>query len=154
MAIRIIRGLVTTAFLSLGAFQACSGAEETFCDRTVEFLGSVKDQTPQSITLKTFWGLDFGAACQHDPNIEAAGAYCAWLVDNSSWEFMRHNVERTILCIRDLPESTKISLIDDPTWRSPVRSTAPRIEKLGLEVTLDYSLASDNYMALEISKRD
>lgn len=95
------------AICSLLAEVAMSADGTDMCQQLVAFSKNLKGSESREVVLFSEWSAEPVKACQHDPADATASAFCAWLFDHTSTEFMEVNVRRTLSCLTGERTRTK-----------------------------------------------
>lgn len=98
MNTRWFLGLLTAMACGLLA-ETALGRDGEWCRQLVSFSKDLQGRETREVTLFSEWGAEPVKGCEHDPADPIASAFCAWLFDNSSTEFMEVNVRGALSCL-------------------------------------------------------
>lgn len=78
---------------------ATSANSADLCQQLVAFSKDLKGSEFREVVLFSEWSAEPVKACKHDSADAIASAFCSWLFDNTSTEFMEANVRSTLSCL-------------------------------------------------------
>lgn len=82
----------------LGCVSIARAEGDSMCDALRDFAESIDNSETQKVVLRTDWGAEPTIACGRSEKPSEI-AFCAYLVENSSTEFMTVNVQRVLECV-------------------------------------------------------
>lgn len=110
------------------------------CGALRTFSESIKDSATHSVTLRTDWGAEATKSCEREDR-QPELALCAYLIQNTSWEFMAINVNRALGCIGvkfpEVPDQAYIEAL-----AGSVRSSRPAFSKQNFDVEMEFNTAA------------
>lgn len=76
--------------------------DSSFCDRLSDYAATVPKGESRTVKLIRGgrWLVDHYKTCQSEEGDAAGKAYCEWLMENTSTEFMEANVNRALSCLQ------------------------------------------------------
>ena len=152
----MIRKMVLVALLAAAvpAAAGSEGAPDQMCAQIANFAKSVQPGKTHSVLLRGGWGGDTTNTlmthdCQ-DFGFEPGNKLCAYLVQNTSWEFGQYNARRAAKCL-DTPQRKRfVRQLAEHKWpaeitgqlfgardaaRITIRFEAPKLSQLTLSVS-------------------
>lgn len=137
------------AWATLGFFSTPHAKGDSMCDALRSFAESIDDSETHEVFLRTDWGAEPAIACgrsEKRPEI----AFCAYLVENSSIEFMAFNVQRVLECAGvDFPERSTFFI---KSLKGTVISYDPAFTDKAIDMVVTFDTTSDNELpSLKIS---
>jgi hypothetical protein len=133
-----------SAFLVTTVLSGCtvgrSYEREGMCNALRVFADSIQDSAAHSVTLRTVWGVEGTKTCERvDEPPERA--LCAYLIDNTSWEFMAANVAAALRCVGvKFPGDSEQAYIE--ALAGSIRSSRPAFAQQGVEVRIDFATSA------------
>jgi hypothetical protein len=136
---------VRTFAIALAAAQLCgcttlATQNDDMCAAFRAFAESVPSSGRHFVTLRTDWGAEPTKACER---VEAPPelALCAYLMENSSWEFMGFNIRRALQCLKvGFPPNPDQLYVESLV--GSVRSHRPAFTDRNVDVELDFDSTS------------
>jgi hypothetical protein len=96
------------------------------------------------------WMVNHYKRCTHAEGDLAATRFCAWLMDNTSTEFMEYNVNRTLACLQGQRIVGYLGNTGVDAWSGTARFTrltaSEDMFRVELRYALDYSAPSEETM--------
>lgn len=105
LMIRVL--LIAFAIYGLLAEVAMGANGNDMCRQLIEFSKNLKGSESREVVLFSEWSAEPAKACKHDRADDIASAFCAWLFDNTSTEFMEANVRSALSCLTGERTRTK-----------------------------------------------
>ena len=102
------------------------------------------------------WMVDHYKGCKRADDDQGAIAFCAWLMQNTSTEFMEANVNRALSCLQGQRIDGYIGNTGIESWKGMVRFYSPKIEAEGVAISVEYSVqyfeagAAEDFMKITI----
>ena len=111
------------------------------CDALRDFAESIDDSETHEVFLRTDWGAEPTIACGRSEKPSEI-AFCAYLVENSSTEFMTFNVQRVLECVGvDFPLRSALFI---QRLSGTVVSHAPAFTEKALDMVVTFDTTSDD----------
>ena len=134
----LVCSLMATA---LGCASDNPSESDTMCNALTVFAESIDDTDVYEVTLRTEWNAEPTIAC--GPRTPAPeGAFCNYLVENSSIEFMTTNIERVLECVgKELPPGSEPPYLGGLS--GTVISYDPAFTDLPIVVVVGFDTRSD-----------
>lgn len=128
------------------ALAACASAppltDTRLCDQLSAWAITV--QSGQSSTVRLIrggaWMVDHYKQCESPDEDKAASAFCAWLMENTSTEFMEANISRTMSCLQDQRISGYLGNTGIESWSGKASFYSPHLAAEDVQVDIEYSL--------------
>jgi hypothetical protein len=142
------------SFFAAAALSGCAVADSKdggMCEALKAFAESIDDSATHSVTLRTDWGAEPTKSCEREDR-QPELALCAYLIKNTSWEFMAINVSESLRCVGvKFPDSPEQAYIE--TLAGSVRSSWPAFTEGGFDVQIDFNTAGseEGFPRLRIS---
>ena len=93
---------------TLGCVSIAHAEGDSMCDALRDFAESIDGSETHEVFLRTDWGAEPTIACGRSER-QSEIAFCAYLVENSSIEFMTVNVQRVLECVGvDFPQRSAL----------------------------------------------
>jgi len=93
--------------------------------------------------------------CHHSEGDAAARNFCAWLVENTSTEFMEANINNALSCLQGQRISGYIGNTGIESWSGKTHFFIPELTadvEVGIEYSLDYSIDDfENFIQFTIT---
>ncbi len=138
---------------TLGCVSAAHANDDSMCDALRDFADSVSGSEVYEVTLFTDWGTEPTIACGRSEKPSEI-AFCGYLVDNSSIEFMTVNVERVLACAGvDLPQRSALRV---ENLTGTVVSHDPAFTEKAVDMVVTFDTTSDDRLpslTISMSKR-
>jgi len=134
---------------TMGCVSIAHAEGDSMCDALRDFAESIDDSETHKVVLRTDWGAEPTIACGRSEKPSEI-AFCAYLVENSSIEFMTVNVLRALECAGvEFPQRSTLSV---KSLTGTVISHDPAFteEAVDMVVTLD-TTSDDELPSLTIS---
>jgi hypothetical protein len=137
--------LLITALLT-ACSQAPRRSDTPFCDQLTTFARAVRGGEAQSVRLARGgrWMVDHYKSCAQSPESPATQAFCEWLMENTSTEFMEANINLAITCVQGQNIRGYLGNNGISSWTGEMRSFSPRIGVYDVAIDLEYRVALDN----------
>lgn len=121
------------------------------CDALRDFAESIDDLETHEVVLRTDWGSEPAIACGRSDK-PSEMSFCAYLVENSSIEFMTVNVQRVLQCVGvDFPQRSTLFV---ESLSGTVISHAPAFTHEALDMVVTFDTTSDGQLpSLAITMR-
>ncbi|MEZ5893061.1 MAG: hypothetical protein R3C58_07950 [Parvularculaceae bacterium] len=135
-------------FLFLGVFAlgGCATVSSTnyatpFCEQLSVFADSVPSHESRTVRLMRGgdWPVDFYKACRREDE-PASIAFCDWLVEHTSTEFMEANINVALSCLQGHRIAGHIGNTGIESWSGKATFLNPNIASENVEVTVEYSV--------------
>ena len=86
------------------------------------------------------WMVNHQKKCEHSEEDKAGNTLCAWLMENTSTEFMEANVNRTMSCLQGQQISGYLGNTGIESWSGKTSFYSPHLAAENVRVDLVYSL--------------
>ena len=93
--------------------------------------------------------VDHYKSCGSTPETPAGTAFCQWLVENTSTEFMEANVNLAVSCIQGQNIDGYLGNTGIDTWTGKLRSYSPHLNTDDVSVELEYAVTSSDKPGIE-----
>lgn len=139
---RLLRFSICVAVAAtLGCVSIAHADGDSMCDALKDFAESIDDSKTHEVFLRTDWGAEPTIACGRSEGSSEI-ALCAYLVENSSIEFMAVNVQRVLECVGvDFPQR---SVLFVKNLTGTVISHDPAFTEKAVEMIVTFDTTSDN----------
>ena len=146
---RFLQSSISCALVATLGFVSMAHAEgDSMCDALRDFAESIEDSETHEVFIRTDWGAEPAIGCGRSEG-PAEIALCAYLIENSSREFMAANVLRVLECAgAESPERS--ALFEGLTGTVTARDPAFTEEAIDMVVTFD-TTRDDGLPSLTIS---
>ena len=99
--------------------------------------------TGQSSTVRLVrggtWLVDHYKTCDHTNGGKAAGAFCEWLMENTSTEFMEANINLSMSCLQGQRIAGVVGNTGIESWSGRASFYSPQLDA-DVNIDLEYSL--------------
>lgn len=141
-----------------GCATSAARAPDAMCREIERFARADPSGTLKEVTLIRggAWMVDHYKGCKRSDDEQGAIAFCAWLMENTSTEFMEANINRAISCLQGQRIDGYIGNTGIESWKGKVRFFSPKIDVANVAVTLEYSVqyfeegADEDFMKITI----
>ena len=98
------------------------------CQQFSKYVSSVPRGQASFVQLERHgvWLIDHSKSCAHTEGDEAAAAFCSWLMDQISTEFMESPVTLAVACVQGQRIQGYIGNTGIESWEGRLRSFSPR----------------------------
>lgn len=112
------------------------------CDRLDAWAKTVPSGQTRAVKLSRggTWLIDHYKKCDRPNGDNAADAFCSWLVDNTSTEFMEANINQAISCLQRQRISGYIGNTGVESWSGKATFFNPHLSAENVEIDLEYSV--------------
>jgi hypothetical protein len=143
---RIAWILATVCIATSGCGGSRLGGGDELCRRFFQYVESSVGGHQSSVVLRGGWGGDTeGVVMTHECKFSGAVAgeeFCAYLADNTSWEFGRFNVQRFAQCFSDPTTVSSLEAAAESSLPSSVSTRITTSNDRAVRVVLQFSPAS------------
>lgn len=138
---------------TLGCVSIAHAEGDSMCDALRDFAASIDDSETHKVVLHTDWGAEPTIACGRSEKPSEI-AFCAYLVENLSIEFMTVNVQRVLECAGvEFPQRSAPSV---KSLTGTVVSDAPTFTDKAIDMVVTFDTTSDDELpslTISMSKR-
>ena len=130
-----------TVLATLGCVSMAHAEGDSMCDALRDFAESIDGSETHEVFLRTDWGAEPTIACGRSERPSEI-AFCAYLVKNSSIEFMTSNVQRVLECVGvDFPQRSELFV---KSLAGTVVSHDPAFTEKALDVVVTFDTTGDD----------
>jgi hypothetical protein len=127
--------------------------DDSMCDALRDFAESISDSEVHKVILRTDWGAEPTIACGRSEKPSEI-AFCTYLIENSSIEFMTVNVQRVLACVGvDFPQRSALIV---KNLAGTVVSHDPAFTERAVDMIVTFDTTNDDKLpnlAISMSKR-
>ena len=137
--------LITLAFLSMAATSCATApplSDAALCDQLSSWAQTVPSGQTSTVKLVRggAWMVNYYKRCEHSEGDTAAGAFCGWLMDNTSTEFMEANINNAMSCLQGQRISGYVGNTGIESWSGKASFYSPHMAAENVQVHLEYAL--------------
>ena len=153
--------LLVTVFAVGGCATQANDSRGEICSQIDLFAKSLEPGESKTVRLARggAWLVDHYKACARDSEDTASIAFCKWLMENTSTEFMEANINLTLSCLQGQEIHGYIGNTGVESWTGRMKLYySPRIEVEDVEVEVEYSVGyfdsteNEDFLAITVTK--
>lgn len=132
----------------LGGFSLCTAcvsspveSDSDFCHQLSQYARKVPAGETRTVTLRRggAWLVDHYKSCDRNEDDVAGTAFCTWLIENTSTEFMEANINLAVSCLQGHSIYGHIGNTGIEKWNGEMSFYSPNIDA-DVKVDLAYSV--------------
>lgn len=124
-------GTLLVVLLTIGGCtHQAVGSRGEICSQIDQYAGSLEPGESKTVRLARggAWMVDHYKACARESEDTASIAFCKWLMDNTSTEFMEANINLTLSCLQGQEIHGYVGNAGIASWSGRMKLYSPRIE--------------------------
>ena len=138
----LIAALAITSTGLPGCASMSSMRDTALCNHLNTWAVSVPRGQSRTVRLvrSGIWMVNHEKKCEHLEEDQAGDTLCAWLMENTSTEFMEANINLTISCLQGQQISGYVGNTGIESWSGKASFYSPHLSAENVRVDLVYSL--------------
>jgi hypothetical protein len=152
---------VPVSSVAVVLLSACSTtnrlSDTALCQRFSQYVLAVPKGSGSFVQLERHgaWLVDHSKLCARADGDEPAIAFCSWLLDRTSTEFMEATVTLAVACVQGQRVQGYIGNTGIESWEGKLRSYSPRFEAGDASIAISWRLLAgagqwDDHLRFEV----